>query len=177
MNWRKHTRILPALAIGAIALAGCGDDNGTNPVTAPTAPTNVEVQVNGTSATVSWTPGANATGQTVTVSDVANVLPDEVEVLNNNTTSSVQFENLSPATYTAVVTASNTAGSANSAAETFTIADEEPTSVVVSGVLSADETWTADKTWIDKLPPPGSEPALEKEAAAPAPAAAKGGDK
>jgi hypothetical protein len=148
MNWRKHTRILPALAIGAIALAGCGDDNGTNPVTAPTAPTNVEVQVNGTSATVSWTPGANATGQTVTVSDVANVLPDEVEVLNNNTTSSVQFENLSPATYTAVVTASNTAGSANSAAETFTIADEEPTSVVVSGVLSADETWTADKTWI-----------------------------
>jgi hypothetical protein len=149
MNWRKLTKVLPALAIGAIALAGCGDDdNGTNPVTPPSAPTNVEVQVDGTSATVSWTPGANATGQTVTVSDVANVLPDEVEILNNNTTSSVQFDNLAAATYTAVVTASNTAGSANSAAETFTIGGEEPSSVVVSGVLSADATWTADKTWI-----------------------------
>jgi hypothetical protein len=149
MNWRKLSKVLPVVAIGAIALAGCGDDdNGTNPVTPPSAPTNVEVQVDGTSATVSWTPGANATGQTVTVSDVANVLPDEVEVINNNTTTSVQFDNLGAATYTAVVTASNTAGSANSAAETFTIGGGEPSSVVVSGVLSADATWTADKTWI-----------------------------
>jgi len=47
----------------------------------------------------------------------------------------------------------------------------------VSSKAVAKAIRTADKTWLDKLPPPGSEPALEKEAAAPAPAAAKGGDK
>ncbi|MFO7586570.1 MAG: hypothetical protein R6X22_00715 [Gemmatimonadota bacterium] len=149
MNWRRLAKFLPVLAVGSIALAGCGDDdNGTNPVTSPTAPTNVTATVDGTSVTVAWTPGTGATGQTVTISDVANVLPDDVEVINDNTTSAVQFDNLAAATYTAQVTASNTAGSASSAAVAFTIGDEEPTSVVVSGVLSADATWTSDKTWI-----------------------------
>jgi hypothetical protein len=32
--------------------------------------------------------------------------------------------------------------------EVFQISDEEPTSIVVTGVIDADETWTADKTYI-----------------------------
>ncbi|MDP2469702.1 MAG: hypothetical protein Q8W46_02495 [Candidatus Palauibacterales bacterium] len=150
MNWRKFSGLLPLLA--AIALAtGCSNDNNdpTNPVTAPSAPTGVTASVNGTSVAIAWTPGSGATSQVVSVTDVAGVEADRTQTFNNNTANSAQFDNSTAGnSYAAQVTAVNTAGNAGSNVAVFQITEEEPTSVVVTGVISANTTWTADKTYI-----------------------------
>lgn len=148
MKPKKFLHLLSLLTVGVLA-AGCGDDEPTNVVTAPSAPSGLASVVNGTSVTLAWSPGTGATSQVVTVSDIANVEADRSQTFNNNTTAAAQFDNLTPGkSYAAQVTAVNSAGSAGSGLAVFQIADEEPTFVVVTGVIDADETWTADKTWI-----------------------------
>ena len=85
MKPKKFMYILPLLTLGVLA-AGCGDDEPTNVVTAPSAPTGLATAVNGTSVTLAWTPGTGATSQVATVSDIAGVEADRSETFNNNTT-------------------------------------------------------------------------------------------
>ena len=57
MNWRGLKKLLPLLALGAFTVTACSDDDPVQ-VTAPSAPTNVSVVVNGTTE---WSgPGGSA---------------------------------------------------------------------------------------------------------------------
>ncbi|MCL7964298.1 MAG: fibronectin type III domain-containing protein [marine benthic group bacterium] len=148
MNWRGLKKLLPLLALGAFTVTACSDDDPVQ-VTAPSAPTNVSVAVNGTTALVTWAPGTGATQQTVTVSDVAGNQADEVQVFQDNTTAAATFENLvQGVTYSVQVTANNSAGSAGSALEVFQIGGGNvvlaPTNVqaVANGLTALDVTWT-----------------------------------
>ncbi|MCL7979763.1 MAG: fibronectin type III domain-containing protein [marine benthic group bacterium] len=148
MNWRGLKKLLPLLALGAFTVTACSDDDPVQ-VTAPSAPTNVSVAVNGTTALVTWAPGTGATQQTVTVSDVAGNQADEVQVFQDNTTAAATFENLvQGVTYSVQVTATNSAGSAGSALEVFQIGGGNvvlaPTNVqaVANGLTALDVTWT-----------------------------------
>ena len=114
-----HRRMLAAVfafAAPAFLLTACNDD----PLfeIPPDAPTDVSVAVQGTSATVSWTPGAGATSQEVRMSPIVPVPAsagtallvedDHVQTFADNTTSSALFENLTEGTsYSTTVTAIN----------------------------------------------------------------------
>jgi hypothetical protein len=149
MKPKQFRVFLPLLAAAVLAVGCSDDDNPTNVVTAPSAPIGVTAQVNGTSVILAWSPGTGATSQVVTVSDIASVEADRTQTFNDNTTAAATFDNLTPgSSYAAQVTAVNSAGNAGSGLEVFQISEEDPTSVVVTGVIDADETWTADKTWI-----------------------------
>ena len=148
MNWRGFRKYLPLLALGALTVAACSDDD---PVTviAPSAPTNVNAVVNGTSALVTWAPGTGATSQVVTVRDIAGNQADLTQTFNDNTTAAATFANLvSGLTYSVQVTARNSAGSAGSALEVFQIGGGNvvlaPTNVqaVANGLTALDVTWT-----------------------------------
>lgn len=104
-----------------VVVLGAGIVNGANitniPVscvtdpTAPGAPTNVQVQVNGSQTTVTWTPPANdggspITGYTVTLSPGGRTCT----VTGNPPPTQCVFDNLTPGSYTANVIASNAVG-------------------------------------------------------------------
>ena len=104
------------LAALLVTVGACNDD----PLfeIPPDAPTGVSVAVQGTSATVTWTPGAGATSQEVRMSPVVPapasagtallVQEDHVQTFADNTTSSALFENLTAGTsYSTTVTAIN----------------------------------------------------------------------
>ena len=140
------------LAALLVTVGACNDD----PLfeIPPDAPTGVSVAVQGTSATVTWTPGAGATSQEVRMSPVVPapasagtallVQEDQVQTFNDNTTSSALFENLTEGTsYSTTVTAIN--GSSRTSSE--------PIIVVIAGsvlapVLSSCEAAQGDPTSI-----------------------------
>jgi len=118
------------LAALLVTVGACNDD----PLfeIPPDAPTGVSVAVQGTSATVTWTPGAGATSQEVRMSPVVPapasagtallVQEDHVQTFADNTTSSALFENLTAGTsYSTTVTAINGSSRTTSEAETVII--------------------------------------------------------
>jgi hypothetical protein len=146
------------LAALLLTVGACNDD----PLfeIPPEAPTNVTGAVQGTSATVTWTPGAGATSQEVRMSPIVAVPAsagtallvedDRVQTFADNTTNSALFENLTEGTsYATTVTAINgdsrtssdpiivqIAGSSNVPAITsVAVATNDPTTVIVE--------WTA----------------------------------
>ena len=114
-----HRRMLAAVlafAAPAFLLTACNDD----PLfeIPPDAPTGVAVAIQGTSANVTWTPGAGATSQEVRMSPlvvapasagtVMLVEDDHVQTFADNTTNSALFEGLTEGTsYSTTVTAIN----------------------------------------------------------------------
>jgi hypothetical protein len=147
MTWRGLKKFLPLVALGAFAVAACDDDD---PVPLPTAPIIVDVAVSGTTAAVTWTPGNNATSQSVTVRDIAGVQNDITQPFQNNTTTLATFENLVPGvSYSVTVTATNNSGSTASAPEFFQIGGGgdlvlAPTNVqaIANGLTAIDVSWT-----------------------------------
>ncbi len=146
------------LAALLVTVGACNDD----PLfeIPPEAPTTVAAAVQGTSATITWTPGPGATSQEVRMSPIVAVPAsvgtamlvedDIVQTFADNTTSSALFENLTEGTsYQATVTAINgdsrtasdpivvqIAGSVTAPAITSVALDEtDPTTLIVE--------WTA----------------------------------
>jgi hypothetical protein len=131
-----HRRMLAAVlafAAPAFLLTACNDD----PLfeIPPDAPTDVAVAVQGTSATVTWTPGAGATSQEVRMSPLVPVPAsagtallvedDRVQTFDDNTTSSAVFENLTEGTsYSTTVTAIN--GSSRTSSEALIVVISPP---------------------------------------------------
>lgn len=106
--------VLPAV------LTACDDDPLFEQLPDPPgAPTNVSVTVLDQDATVSWTPGPGATSQVVEITPAGGTA--EVRTFNDNVTSTTLFEALTPASYTAVVTAINAGGETASSARSFTV--------------------------------------------------------
>ena len=104
----------------------------------PEAPTSLTAAVQGTSANITWTPGAGATSQEVRMSPLVPVPlsqgsamlveDDRVQTFDDNTTSSALFENLTEGTsYSTTVTAIN--GSSRTSSE--------PIVVVIAGSVLA----------------------------------------
>ena len=141
-----------ALALG-VFVAGCGDD--ADPVapppeptpTAPGAPTGVTASVDGTTITITWSPGSGATSHRATLAT-----PGETTRSQNGETSATFTGLTAGATYTGQVFAVNTVGETPSAAVSARIAEEVPTFVVVTRDILENTTWTSDKVWILQQP-------------------------
>lgn len=145
-----HRRMLAAVlafAAPAFLLTACNDD----PLfeIPPDAPTDVAVAVQGTSATVTWTPGAGATSQEVRMSPIVAVPAsagtallvedDHVQTFNDNTTSSALFENLTEGTsYSTTVTAINGSSRTSSEAQTVIISPPVNAPVLTTFALEVD---------------------------------------
>lgn len=152
MQHQSPFTLILALALGALA-AGCGDDDDPvapppePPETAPGAPTAVSMAVNGTSITISWSPGANATSHRATLTT-----PGE-SARNQSGENSATFDNLTAGTtYTGQVFAVNNVGETPSAAASATIPEEPPAFVVVTEDILENTTWTSDRVWILQQP-------------------------
>jgi hypothetical protein len=137
------------LVMGALVTTACGDDEPTNVVTPPGAPSGVTAQVTGgTSVIVAWTPGSGATSQEVSIT--AQGGSPVTQSFSNNTTAVAQFDGLTPGTsYAVQVTAINTAGRTGSQAVVVTIPGGgglpgQPTNVstTVLSPTSFEVTWT-----------------------------------
>jgi hypothetical protein len=149
MNWKKLSTMTGLLVIGAAALTACSDDSTSSP-TPPTPPTNVVATATGTTITVTWVPGQNATSQEVTLD--ASGETQRVQAIGNNTTTAATFDGLTDGkTYDARVIAINTAGVNASAIASATVpvqgcttAPDAPTNlqVAVDGT-SITVTWNA----------------------------------
>lgn len=141
-----------ALALG-VFVAGCGDD--ADPVapppeptpTAPGAPTGVTASVDGTTITITWSPGSGAASHRATLAT-----PGETTRTRNGETSATFTGLTAGATYTGQVFAVNTVGETPSAAVSARIAEEVPTFVVVTRDILENTTWTSDKVWILQQP-------------------------
>lgn len=119
MNWRKIFALAGIVATGTFGMAACGDDDGTAPLTPPLPATNVGVTVNGTSLTVTWTPGDGAVYQRVELSATGET---KRTAEKEATDASHTFENLTPGkTYAAQVFSLNAAGETGSAVAVGTI--------------------------------------------------------
>jgi len=145
-----HRRMLAAVfafAAPAFLLTACNDD----PLfeIPPDAPTDVAVAVQGTSATVTWTPGAGATSQEVRMSPIVPVPAsagtallvedDHVQTFDDNTTNSALFENLTEGTsYSTTVTAIN--GSSRTTSDPIVAVISPPSNEPVLTAFYADET-------------------------------------
>jgi hypothetical protein len=145
-----HRRMLAAVlafAAPAFLLTACNDD----PLfeIPPDAPTDVAVAVQGTSATVTWTPGAGATSQEVRMSPLVPVPAsagtallvedDRVQTFADNTTSSALFEDLTEGTsYSTTVTAIN--GSSRTTSDPIVAVISPSSNAPVITAFYADET-------------------------------------
>lgn len=151
MKWTRFLAILSAVAFGSFAAAACGGDEPAGPgptVTAPSAPTNVSIAVDGSSITVTWTVVAAATTYRVVLTS-----PGEANQTQTVTDAAAAFAGLTAgATYAAQVFAVNSAGEAGSTVVTGLIPETEPTFVVVTGDILANTTWTSDMVWILQQP-------------------------
>ena len=141
----NYVRSVATTLLVAFSVAACDDGEvfPTGP-DIPSAPTGVAALANGTSVTVSFTPGASATSHRVVLT--ASGEADRVET---TTSSSVEFSGLTYSlTYAATVYAVNSAGEAAAPAVTVTIDDPVETFVEVSTDILSNVTWTADKVWV-----------------------------
>jgi hypothetical protein len=137
----KWTRLFSLFLVGAVALAGCGDDSTGPQSDPPTAPTGVAVAVNGTDLTVSWQAVGNAQSYRVEVKTAG-----EADRTETTTDTEVTFTGLTGgATYAVQVFAVNGDGEASAAVETVAI---DETVVMVTLDILTNTTWTADKTWV-----------------------------
>jgi hypothetical protein len=145
------------ITLGAVfGVLACGDDNGTTSPNPPGDATNVQVVVHFDSATVTWTPGTNATSQIVTLTTgaapavAAGMAAVAQETLVDTVSSSATetgFGNLtSGATYTATVVGVNSAGSSTPAASGP--ADIADNMVMVRGTITSNTTWTRDNIYV-----------------------------
>ena len=151
-----------ALVVPAI-LTACNDD----PLfeLAPDAPTNVVVAVQNQDIVVTWTPGNGATSQRVEVAAVGGG-DDYVEIIGDGTTSTATFEDVTPASYTAIVYAINGSGEAPSTPYSFTVLPPVTAPTLDSfGAVDGDRTslevtWTPATTaenWYVELVPDGGD--------------------
>ena len=108
------------LVAGAVALAGCSDDNATGPTppgdggAPPSAPGDVSASAQGGNVTVSWTAPDDADSQTVTLASGNGIVSDASQEMGGSATEA-SFESVGRATtFTVTVTASNGSGSAES---------------------------------------------------------------
>lgn len=140
------------LGLGVVAaatsfgLAACDEDPVTMTDPAPTAPTNVQMSVNGQSITVTWGAGTNASSYSVTLST-----PGEADrtASTDASTLTATFTGLTQgSTYAAQVTASNSAGSATSSVATALIPEDAPTFEEVTADILTNTTWTNDRVWV-----------------------------
>ncbi|MBK5099376.1 MAG: hypothetical protein JJE01_16465, partial [Gemmatimonadetes bacterium] len=140
------------LAALLVTVGACNDD----PLfeIPPEAPTTVGAAVQGTSANITWTPGAGATSQEVRMSPVVPVPAsagtallvedDQVQTFADNTTSSALFENLtSGTTYSTTVTAIN--GSSRTTSDPIIV---QIAGSVLAPVLNSCEAAEGDPTSI-----------------------------
>jgi len=158
-----HRRMLAAVlafAAPAFLLTACNDD----PLfeIPPDAPTDVAVAVQGTSATVTWTPGAGATSQEVRMSPLVPVPAsagtallvedDRVQTFDDNTTSSAVFENLTEGTsYSTTVTAINGSSRTSSEAQIVVISPPANAPILTTFAIEIDPlgfavAWTPTAT-------------------------------
>lgn len=142
---------LTALAL-SFAVAACTDEETTpvGPTTpqAPGAPASVSAVANGTTVTVSFSAGANATSHRVVLTATG-----ESDRSETTTDTSVEFSGLTlSTTYAATVFAINAGGEAAASAVTVTIDDPVETFVEVTADILSNTTWTADKVWVIAQP-------------------------
>ena len=144
------------LAALLVTVGACNDD----PLfeIPPEAPTTVAAAVQGTSATITWTPGAGATSQEVRLSPVVPVPlsqgtallveDDHVQTFADNTTSSALFENLTQGTtYSATVTAINGSSRTSSEPISVQIAGSGTAPVITSVALDENDPTTLIVEW------------------------------
>lgn len=144
MKWMRLMASTGLVTFGLLGLAACGDDDPVTPGSAPSAPTAVTATANGTTVTVSFTAGANATSHRVVLTGGGAT---ETETLDTET--SVDFPGLTQGvTYAAVVTAINSAGQTAADPVTVTVEEEEPTFIEVNNDILTNTTWTSDKVWV-----------------------------
>ena len=150
MNWRTHLPLLGIVALGALGLTGCNSDNGTEPVVeVPGAPTGVSATVDGTSVTVSWTGGADATSFRVELTAPGE--STRSETVTGATT--VTFTGLSKGkTYTAQVFAVNSVGETAGSVAVAEIPEEEPNVILVTDQILDNTTWETGKTYVLRGP-------------------------
>ncbi len=119
---RQRTRWLATLIVTALALAGaaCDGDDTTGPNGDPPAqPSNLSVQLDGTTVSVTWTPPGTATTQTVSLSGEGE--DDRTQEVGGSDSEAV-FESLTPnKEYTASVVARNEHGNSPAASTQFQI--------------------------------------------------------
>lgn len=148
----KLNRLLTMAMVGALASFGAVacDDDPVDTTMPPGQPGTPQIAVNGTSATVTWTAGANADSYVVTLSS-----PGESDrtASTNASTLTATFNNLTQgATYAAQVTASNSDGTATSGVATALIPVDDPGFIEVTADILTNTTWTADKVWVITQP-------------------------
>lgn len=151
MMWNRVFAITSLVAVTSLGVSACSSDSPSGPteptVTAPGAPTNVSLSVNGTTITVDWSAGANATFHRVVLTAPGEA--DRTETTSDAATTSVSFIGLTPGqTYAGQVVAVNAAGEAASSIATAQIPEVEAGFVEVSNDILADVTWTKDKVWV-----------------------------
>lgn len=140
---RKLLRSFFGLALIGLTLVACDDDP---VVVVPDlgTPGTPSVAVDGTSATVTWTAAAEATGYTVSVTGGGSTMSQDV------TATEATFDDLSEGvTYVAQVTAKRGTETNNSAAVSFTI---DVSVVAITDDILTNTTWTSDKTYILRGP-------------------------
>lgn len=151
MKWIRFMANASLVTFGLLGVTACGDDDENGPVgpgSPPSAPTSVTATANGTTVTVSFTAGQNASSHRVVLTSDGATESEELE-----SETEVDFTDLTPGvTYAAVVTAVNDAGTAAADPVTVLVEDEEATFVRVSDDILTNTTWTADKVWILEQP-------------------------
>lgn len=144
------------LAALLVTVGACNDD----PLfeIPPEAPTTVTAAVQGTSANITWTPGAGATSQEVRMSPVVPVPAsagtallvedDRVQTFDDNTTSSALFENLTQGTtYSTTVTAINGSSRTSSDPIIVQIAGSSTTPAITSVAVDPSDPTTVIVEW------------------------------
>lgn len=144
------------LAALLVTVGACNDD----PLfeIPPEAPTNVTGAVQGTSATIAWTPGPGATSQEVRMSPIVPVPAsagtallvedDRVQTFADNTTNSALFENLTEGTsYATTVTAINGDSRTSSETAVIVIAGSSTVPEITSVAVAPTDPTTVIVQW------------------------------
>lgn len=141
MKWTRMIAVVGLVTAGTLGLGACSGDS-TGPTSQPPSqPTGVTLSPSGTDLTVSWSAANNATSYEVTATTVG-----EADRTESTSGTSVTFSGLTEgATYAVVVTAMNDDGQASSSPQSVII---DASTVMVSGDILTNTTWTSDKTYV-----------------------------
>lgn len=141
---RRSIAVVLALAA---TLTACSEDSTTEPEPQLGAPANIQVTVDGTSALVTFTPGANASSHQVIVSTPGE--SDRTQSVGATATEAMFTGLTEGATYTAQVRAIRGTDEALSTAAQFVI---DVSVVFVTDDILTNTTWTSDKTYLLRGP-------------------------